>query len=142
EELVGPVSALAQPLANESDVRMPVARPQPRTGWDLDAWRDRLSRLGILSAARCEQRLLQIVETFVLRVKPSQIRVGRVRNSDRLNERFRVVDVGTPIEKLADRGRIEAAAAGVARIFEDGKSQPDFGLGTRLHRRRSIRQLR
>ena len=52
--------------------------------------------------------------------------------------------MGVPVDDIAERWRVEPAAARIASIFQHGKAQLDFGIGQGLRlcaRARSCREL-
>ena len=79
-----------------------------------------------------QQRLAQARELLVAWVELAQIGgdVGMFGNGEQ--ERARVIDGGFLVELSANRGGIQAAAAGRPCILEDGEAQLDFGCGQRL----------
>ena len=54
------------------------------------------------------------------------------------DQRLGIVEGRLLVEHAADRRRVEAAAARVPRILEDGEAELDLGVGQRLGRRRCV----
>ena len=85
-------------------------------------------RLARTVAAAClHQRLPQVLELLMLRMQRLEIGVGVGQNGDLGEHDLRVAYGRLQVEDLAEACRIRAAAAGVARIFQDGELKLDLG---------------
>ena len=92
-------------------------------------------RAGCRAAARLEQRLAQALELRVLGMQAAQIVAGRLGRGHGLQHDLGVAQGRLLVEVAAELRRIEAAAAGMARILQDGQAELDLGVGKRRRRR-------
>ena len=84
-----------------------------------------------LAAFQGQVFLAQRLELGMLRVQGAQIGVGALCLRRRLDDLLWIEQRQLAIEELAQGRGIGAAAAGVARVLEDGEAQRDLGVGPR-----------
>ncbi len=136
----------AQTLAQQGDVGM------LRAELELRAVRQAHGRgvgAGGLGGSRCaaaatrlEQGLAQALELLVPGMQRAQVVARRVGSGHGIEHGLGLAQCRLHVEVLAERGRVEPAAAGMARILEDGEAELDLGGGEHGCRRLALRQLR
>ena len=95
---------------------------------------DRLGRLR--AGADLQQGLAQPLELLVLGMQAVQIVAGRLGGRHRLQHDLGIAQASASGRSCGSSAGIEAAAAGVARILQDGEAELDLGGGQRRRRGR------
>ena len=87
-----------------------------------------------------QQGLAQALELHVFGMQRAEIGFGRGCRADVVQHGLGIAKVGLLVDQDADPARRQAAAAGKARIFENGEVELDLVRGLRLGARRKIRR--
>ena len=121
-----------QPLAQQGDLRIGAARLENAAHRQLHAERRIFRRRDLFlhfAAAQLDQHLAQRFELLMLGMQRGQVRFGLLGRSDVGEHGLRRHQRRLLIHELRDVGRIDAAAAGKARVLEDGERHLDLGVG-------------
>ncbi len=124
----------AQALAQQGDVGMRLA------GLELRSRRNAHVRgIDLRLHAACRQHgLPQPLELRMLRMQPAQVGIDRIGDGERRDQRLRIVDRRVLVEQLADRARVEPAAARMPPVLHDGEADLDLDIGQHLERGRAV----
>ena len=81
-----------------------------------------------LRRARSQQGLAQALELRMPGVQVAQVGVDRIGGGERQHQRLGIVDGRLLVEDAVDRQRVDAPAARMPAILEDGKAELDLGV--------------
>ena len=96
----------------------------------------RLARSRLGAGSDLDQRLAQQLELRVLGMQSAQIATRRLQPGHRLKHNFGIAQGQLLIEVAADLQRLKTAAAGIARIFQNGEIELELGKCLRVRRPR------